>query len=300
MEWNENTFQGDDFFKQTMYFCKMLKNVPKGFKLSGLLFLVFWLTGCADPELKPRFVIAQAPEDVCPVVGKWVKLVVYDNEIDFDALPVEEKKEKFINMLVPAVLLVKHNIAVDRERIGDIIWKLENKLNIHQEDSCFLVSKIEEYKADNPKDLYTRMATHPTSIVLAQAAIESGWGSSRFFREANNIFGVWSYRPEENRIIATGSRGDASVYLRKYQDLSGSIHDYFMTLARAKSYKIFRKERLKLKDPYQLTYFLKNYSELRYVYVSRLNMLIRENNLTRYDSLKLDPSYYLDGGEIVY
>ena len=61
-----------------------------------------------------------------------------------------------------------------------------------------------------------RLKTHPTSIVLAQAAIESGWGSSRFYKEANNVFGVWSYSENEPRIKAMEDREGKSVYVKKY------------------------------------------------------------------------------------
>lgn len=78
--------------------------------------------------------------------------------------------------------------------------------------------------------------------MLAQAAIESGWGSSRFFREANNVFGIWSYNADESRIKAAESRGDDVIYLRSYPDLSGAIQDYFVSLGRAKPYSAFRKQ----------------------------------------------------------
>ncbi|MBL6449005.1 glucosaminidase domain-containing protein [Fulvivirga sp. 29W222] len=263
-----------------------------------LILLAFFI-GCSDPVLKPAFVIAETPEDINPVLGKWVRPVLYDSKINFSKLTVQEKKEKFIEMLLPSVLLVKHNLAEERARIGNIIWRMTNDKLINIEDRVFFDAKMTEFKARGPEDLYNRMATHPTSIVLAQAAIESGWGSSRFFNEANNIFGVWSYNPDEDRIMASQSRGSRPIFLRKYPDLRGSIRDYFLTLSRANAYGNYRKQRLKIKDPYQLTYFLKNYSELRYTYVSRLNMVMKKNNLTQYDSLELDPSYYNSENRII-
>ncbi|WP_185156031.1 glucosaminidase domain-containing protein [Fulvivirga kasyanovii] len=263
-----------------------------------MLVLAF-LAGCTDPVMKPAFIIAEKPEDIRPIQGKWVRPVLYDNKIDFGRLSIKKKKRKFIDMLLPSILMVKHNLAVERARIGNIIWKMENGEPVSGEDKVFYDAKMDEFKADGPEDLYNRMATHPTSIVLAQAAIESGWGSSRFFNEANNIFGVWSYNPDEDRIMASQSRGDQAIFLRKYPDLRGSIRDYFLTLSRANAYGNYRQQRLKVKDPYQLTYFLKNYSELRYTYVSRLNMVMKKNKLTQYDSLQLDPSYYNTQNRII-
>ncbi|UII30867.1 glucosaminidase domain-containing protein [Fulvivirga ulvae] len=279
----------------------MLKQYIVRIKYKNIYFMLLLalIMGCSDPILKPAFIIAETPEDIKPVTGKWVRPVLYDNRIDFSRLSVKKKKQKFIEMLLPSILLVKHNLAVERARVGNIIWKMKNDDPVSGEDKAFFDTKMEEFKANSPEDLYNRMATHPTSIVLAQAAIESGWGSSRFFNEANNIFGVWSYNPDEDRIMASQSRGDQAIFLRKYPDLRGSIKDYFLTLSRANAYGNYRQQRLKVKDPYQLTYFLKNYSELRYTYVSRLNMVMRKNNLTQYDSLKLDPSYYNSENHII-
>ncbi|UII25265.1 glucosaminidase domain-containing protein [Fulvivirga maritima] len=252
-----------------------------------------------DPLLKTPFVIVRSAADILPVSGKWVKPVIYFNEFSFDELSLKKKKKKFIDMLLPSVLQVKHNIAIDRKRIGDIIWSQQNNEQVPEADSLFLTDYMSRFEAKDANDLYNRLATHPTSIVLAQAAVESGWGTSRFFVEGNNIFGIWSYSSEEERMQALHNRGDQSIYVRSYKDINGSIEDYFYMLARSSAYKEFRKERVKPKEPTKLTYFLKNYSELRYTYVSRLNMLINKNNLTQYDSLTLDPSYYHEGEKLL-
>ncbi|UII19514.1 glucosaminidase domain-containing protein [Fulvivirga ligni] len=252
-----------------------------------------------DPRVKPAFKIVQKASDIAPIDGKWVKPVIYFNEFNFDNLSLKKKKQKFIAMLLPSVLQVKHNMAIDRQRVGDIIWKIEQEEDISATDSTFLKAYMNDFKAKDPKDLYNRLATHPTSLVLAQAAIESGWGSSRFFTEGNNIFGIWSYDADEDRMKALHDRGEKSIFVRSYSDINGSIEDYFNMLARSKAYSSFRKERAKIDDPLKLSYFLKNYSELRYTYVSRLNMVIKKNNLTQYDTTKLDPAYYYEGQKIL-
>ena len=252
-----------------------------------------------DPRVKPAFKIVQKASDIAPIDGKWVKPVIYFNEFNFDNLSLKKKKQKFVAMLLPSVLQVKHNLSIDRQKVGDIIWKMEQKEDISTTDSLFLENYMIDFKAKNPKDLYNRLATHPTSLVLAQAAIESGWGSSRFFTEGNNIFGIWSYNAEEDRMKALHNRGEKSIFVRSYSDINGSIEDYFNMLARSSAYSSFRKERAKNDDPLKLSYFLKNYSELRYTYVSRLNMVIKKNNLTQYDTTKLDPAYYYEGQKIL-
>ena len=281
----------------------MLKNINKKFKLSsiGLVLLLLILSACSDPILKPAFIIADKPADIRSVEGKWVRPVVYDNKINFTDLTIEKKKKKFVEMLLPSILMVKHNLAVERSRVGSLMWKINNGEDLSAFDKQFLADKMVEFKAKNYRDLYSRMATHPTSIVLAQAAIESGWGSSRFFNEANNIFGVWSYNKNEDRIMASHKRGDKAIYVRKYPDLRGSIRDYFLTLARVNAYEKYRGQRQKIKDPYQLIHLLSNYSELRGTYVSRLRQVMKKNDLTQYDDLKIDPAYYtVDHSNVIF
>ncbi|ELR73740.1 BAX protein [Fulvivirga imtechensis AK7] len=262
--------------------------------------LVGLTVSCDDPVLKPALIVIRSANDIVSVQGKWVRPIVYSNAFDFGSLTVSRKKKKFIQMMVPAILLVKHNIAVDRSRVGHLIWRIENEEHLDAGDSIFLNEKIKEYNAGNAKDLYQRMATHPTSIVLAQAAIESGWGSSRFFKEANNLFGIWSYNEAESRIKAGQGRESGDIYVRKYPDINASIEDYFKTLARVNAYAKFRSQRQTLEDPYKLIYFLNRYSERKYKYVADLSQVMKKNNLTQYDSLKLDPSYYRENDKITF
>lgn len=266
----------------------------------SLIIMYLLLSACEDPVVKPPLVIVNSAKDILPVEGKWVRPVVYSNEMDFGNLTVEKKKEKFVDMMLPSILMVKHNMKIERARVGDLLWQLESKGALDAADSVYLEGKMAEYNADDVKNLYQRMATHPTSIVLAQAAVESGWGSSRFFTEANNIFGIWSYSSTEDRIQAAHIRESGAVYLRKYPNIAASIEDYFKTLARARPYSKFRKQRVTLEDPFKLIYFLNNYSERKYKYVADLSQMMKINQLTAYDSLALDPSYYREGEKIVY
>ena len=132
-----------------------------------------------------------------------------------------------------------------------------------------------------------RLHPHPTSIILAQAAIESGWATSRFCREANNIFGIWSYNSNEKRIKASEGREGQDIYLRKYDSLFESVYDYLETISRAGAYEEFREMRLYSSNPYRLIWYLSNYSELRYEYVRSLRNVIEFNDLHLYDNLQL-------------
>jgi Bax protein len=150
----------------------------------------------------------------------------------------------------------------------------------------------EAYKTNNGEVLLNRMRVHPNSIIIAQAIIESGWGSSRVFREANNMFGIWSYSANEPRIAAKFKRESETIYLRKYGDFSESIEDYFKTVGRTNAYREFRRARVDTTDPYKLIKYLTRYSERGEEYVIQLSSMIRFNELTQYDNYVLDPSYF--------
>ena len=148
---------------------------------------------------------------------------------------------------------------------------------------------VNQYKCREINELISKLNTHPTSIVLAQAALESGWGTSRFYREANNLFGVWSYNENESRIKAMEDREGQSVYVRKYDALPESIVSYFKTIARG-PYSEFRAAREKISEVSVLISYLEVYSELREEYVKRLDQLIQYNKLEKYDSYRLKMS----------
>lgn len=212
--------------------------------------------------------------------------VIYTKVPDLSGLKVKARKKRFIHLMLPSILLAREKMATQRSRIQEIV---NNKKNgpVSEKDSILLHDFIERFKAKGPQELLKRMQPHPVSIILAQAAIESGWGTSRFFREANNVYGMWSYNSEEKRIQAGQSREGKNIYLRSYDTLFESVYDYLYTIARSHAYKDFRKARLETQNPYRLIWFLSNYSEKRVGYVVQLRQMIEYNNLSQYDHYQL-------------
>lgn len=208
---------------------------------------------------------------------------LYKNSIDLSGLHVPLKKELFIHLMLPSILIAKHEIDQTRLTVSTLI---ELNRNRTIEEETFLKDLLKTYKCTSNEELLVRLQTHPTSIVIAQAALESGWGTSRFYKQANNIFGVWSYSENEPRIKASETRDGKSVFVKKYETLPESFASYFKTLARG-PYKSFRYKRTQTKDVFQLITHLKLYSELREEYIARLESLIRFNNLEQYDSYTL-------------
>lgn len=226
------------------------------------------------------------PSDIKIFKEKKIEPIHYTNTISLNNLQVSEKKQKFFHMILPAILISKQRLKAKRNRVNNII----NTLNPTVNEIEFLEKQYKTYKTTDNKELLSRMKTHPVSIVLAQAAIESAWGESRFFKEGNNIFGMWSYNKNEPRIKAKGNRNGKSIYVRKYSSLSDAIDHYFEVIGRG-AYKNFRKQRDITKDPLQLVKYLVNYCELKEKYTHKLKKFIIANRLRKFDEFRIDKKY---------
>ncbi len=266
-----------------------MPGLPRPYLKLTLRWVVFLIIsqGCREEEhvFEPVLIEVSSLNDVIPITDSLVKPILYYNVGGFDTLTVQENKEKFIAVVLPAILIVKHRINGDLRKVRDMLLSD----NWDKEDSLYYQSQLDRFKAKNSFDLIIRMHTHPTSIALAQAVVESGWGTSRFFSEANNFFGIWSYNADLPRIAAKSNNFD--VHLRKYEDISGSIMDYFETIARARAYRNFRVASYETSDINKLLQHLRNYSERGNEYVYQLKTIIDQNNFQQYDDYILDTEY---------
>ena len=243
------------------------------------------------PKLQPKTLedalIKISPtscDDVISIDTALVKPVIYTSTIKLSALSIEAKKKAFIDMMIPSILVAKYRIVKDRKRV----WALLKKEKLLPKESIWLKKKKYIFKATSYSDLYNKMEVHPTSIIIAQAIIESGWGTSRFFEEANNVFGIWSFDESEKRVVASKKRGEKSVYVKKYASVEQSIFDYFIVLSTKNAYEEFREKRLESKDPLHLVEYLGKYSELGEAYIENLKSTIQKNRLMIYDAYSLD------------
>ena len=233
----------------------------------------------------------ETSENIEKFDGKEVKPIIYDiNNYDLNELSVKEKKSKFIELLLPTILIVKEEIGENKRKTEKIKTKLQSGKKIKKSESKFLEEMFSQYRVKDKDldELLEKMTTPPASIILGQAIIESGWGTSRFFKEANNVFGIWSFKDNEPRIESkSGYRNGKRVYLKKYSSLKECIEDYLYKLAVLKHYSEFRKNVLKTQNYIELTKYLKDYSELKGEYVVRLNKIIAKNNLDSYNTYTL-------------
>ena len=225
----------------------------------------------------------KSPKDIKIFTSKKVEPINYTNTISLNKLQVSEKKKKFFHMILPAILIAKANLKIKRERV---LYLSDMPIqHMDEDDIDFLETLYKKYKTRSNKKLANRLKTHPVSIVLAQAAIESAWGESRFFKKGNNIFGMWSFNKREPRIKALGNRNGKSIYVKKYANVSEAIDDYFAVIGRG-AYKSFRKQRNITKNPLVLVNYLVNYCELDN-YPSKLKKFIVQNKLRKFDKFKL-------------
>ena len=193
-----------------------------------------------------------------------------------DKMTLREKKERFNQLLVPATKHVFLQQEQQYRRVSEIIEMGG------QEKEIARLKK--EYKAETEKELLMALKPHPVSIVLAQAAIESSWATSRFFLEARNVFGLRSFNSSKPRIAAGTKRGDKTIWLKKYNTIEASIRDYYRTLGRGAAFKEFRKLRMETNNPFILVEKLEMYSEKRAEYVKELSSMIRYNEFTQFDN----------------
>ncbi|HEY8512187.1 MAG TPA: glucosaminidase domain-containing protein [Cyclobacteriaceae bacterium] len=224
---------------------------------------------------------------IVPVDDSLVQPILYSHIPGLESVHTEQAKSLFVSALLPSILIVKHSLEQEAAKLHYLL----QKERWTSRDSAFYEEQRQRYNASNPENLLTRMITLPNSIVLAQAAVETGWGRSRFFLEANNVFGIWSYNPNEPRMRAGSLRDSVEIYVRSYDNLAQSIHDYFRTLGSARAYSSLRRASHETNDPFLLLPHLARYSERGIAYTKQLKTIIQQNNLTRFDNFRINPQF---------
>ena len=222
---------------------------------------------------------------------KPVALTLLPNEIKMIE-STKKRKEFFIQIVLPLILKENNNIRIDRKRLFSII----NKSNNSDLEKKWLAKKYKQYGIPS-KDLSTlkiRMDEVPVSLALAQAAKETGWGTSRFALEGNALFGQWTWSGEGLRPKESDKNEGHKVM--KFNVLQASVRAYQRNLNTHSSYKDFRKARAELRDDGKpldsliLAEYLDKYAETGDKYVEVLKKIIAQNSLKDFDDAKLLPS----------
>ena len=203
---------------------------------------------------------------------------------------VSKQKKAFVEIMLPHIKAENQKIKKLREKIIEIFDNPYFLLD--KEKIKFLAKVAKEYKIKdltNKEEFLKKIDTIPPSLALAQAAIESGWGKSRFVREANNIFGHWEY---SNNGLKPKSKYDhikIDYSIKIFPSLEDSIAAYMRNLNRNPAYKKFREKRWKFRlknKPFtglDAADTLINYSQLHEKYVKMLKRMITLNHWEKYD-----------------
>ena len=220
--------------------------------------------------------------------------------INLDHLPTEMKnientkkrKNLFIQIILPLIIEENLKIKLDRKKLFVIL----NKNNNTKSDLEWIGKKFKQYgvsKNDFPT-LKTRMDEVPVSLAIAQAAKESGWGTSRFAQKGNALFGQWTWSGDG--IKPAGAEIDSTHKVASFKVLKASVKAYLRNLNTHPSYKQFRKERAIQRDndeklnSLELVKYLDKYAETGIEYTKILSKIIRQNSLTEFDDVKILPT----------
>ncbi len=204
----------------------------------------------------------------------------------------KKKKELFIQIVLPLILEENNLIKFDRKKLFVIL----NKNNNSKREIKWLNSKFKQYGVEK-KDLSTlkiRMDEIPVSIAIAQAAKETGWGTSRFAIEGNALFGQWTW--SEDGIKPSGASNDSSHKVMKFKILKASVRAYQRNLNTHSSYREFRKVRAQQRDreeklnSLELVKYLDKYAATGKKYTDVIKKIIEQNALTDFDDANLLPN----------
>ena len=204
----------------------------------------------------------------------------------------KKKRELFIKIVLPLILDENQKIMDDRKKLFKILAKNFNTVG----EKVWLKRRFREYKIEDQdlSKLKIRMDIIPVSIALAQAANESGWGTSRFALEGNALFGQWTW--SKKGISPANKDPDKTHKILQFQILKASVRAYKNNINTHSAYKEFREVRAQLRQDdkqivgLDLTKYLKNYAAIGEKYVSILENIIERNSLTDFDKANLLPT----------
>jgi Bax protein len=228
--------------------------------------------------------------------------------VDLNAVEdISIKKRVFLHSLLPHALFVRQEALQKRNRLESILSKIDCSLEdinfdsgLDYESECswseflaedevnFIQKLCRNYRTTTAEGLLERVDAVPTSIILAQGALESSWGSSRFAQEGNSLFGMWTWKTKG---IVPSKRDEGKTHkVKAYENILDSVRAYHLTLNRLDPYDQFRQLRRQTDDSLILAEGLTLYSARGKEYVKEIKNIILSNDLKKYDSCRLsDP-----------
>ena len=215
--------------------------------------------------------------DVKEVLDQDTNTGVVTQAKDFTKVKGKSKKQIFIDTLILAIEKIRNKIETDKQYVISLI----EKEVLTEEEKLYLDEMFTRYKVKNKsgKELVHKMVVPPTSFILGQASLESGWGNSKLAKEGNNLFAIRSTLKDKEKTVYLAP----NQFYKKYESIEDSLVDYIMTLSRHSSYSNLRKAINNGEETMVLVKHLGNYSEVKHIYEQRLSQIITKNNLVKYD-----------------
>jgi len=198
----------------------------------------------------------------------------------------QKKKDTFIKIVMPLILDENSKILDDRKKLFKILGKQSNTRG----EKVWLKRRFKDYQIEKEDiaELKLRMDIIPTSLAIAQAAKESGWGTSRFALEGNAMFGQWTWG--KDGIEPKDKKTNQDHKILKFPMLRSSVKAYMTNLNTHRGYKELRKARAELRrknkniSGLELVNYLYNYAQTGSEYVKILKKIIKQNELTDFDN----------------
>jgi len=207
---------------------------------------------------------------------------------------VQEKKSAFFDYIFPLVKESNQLVIEDRKQlevlannVDDLSFFEQRALDGLAED--YFIDRENRNNLQVVEQLRLRVDPVPPSLALAQAAIESAWGTSRFAVQGNNLFGQWCYKKGCGLVPLRRNSGTQHE-VAKFATVSESVGSYIRNINTHRAYQDLRVSRARLRTEqssasgHQLAENLLEYSELREKYVHEVQAVIRINKLARYDA----------------
>ena len=252
-------------------------------------------------NLKNKFIVSIKKKPINPNIIEFINekpnfniANLNINEIDLDYLP--KSKKDFVKTLLPLISYENQNILLERSKLEKMKNFLDDNNTLSQTDLNFLYKISKKYriktndrhKYDLVNELLDRVDVIPNSIVLAQAANESGWGTSRFAREYNALFGEYTYN-YSNGVIPLSREEGKKHLVKTFESLDKSIQSYFNNLNSHYAYNDFREVRKIMREK-------NNFSNIKLLvkeldsyaadinYIKTINLIIDDNKFNQFNS----------------
>ncbi len=237
----------------------------------------FQIDDVRETKVIPNITIVQLPKDLETIKS------------------IQNRKDLFLKITLPLIVQENDKLLSLNKRIRSIKNSFDT---ISRKEAVWVSQLMVDYKADTMDALLIKVDKVPVSLALAQAVIESGWGTSRFAYEGNALFGQYVWGTNNHGIIPNDRETDANYKIKSFDSLSESVASYMKNLNTNFHYNEFRINRFVLRSnniPLRgsyLTEYLFNYS-IEDNYTDKIKNIIEINNFEDFDNLNIEKKFKL-------